>query len=213
VLTVTPLESGFDVILDRTAFFPEEGGQSADTGKIGDAQVLYVYERDNIVHHITDKSPLLGNNKCCLDFQDRYEKMQLHTAEHILCGILHKKYGYDNVGFHIGDDVVTFDINVVLSREILDEVEDEANAVVYSNIKVDTFFPKADELEKLNYRSKLDITDNVRIVQIGDVDACACCAPHVSATGEIGLIKMLHFEKHRGGTRIWMSAGYRALAD
>ena len=213
VLEVTSTDEGYDVVLDETAFFPEEGGQSSDTGYIGDAKVSYVYERDGIVHHLTDKELSLGEKQCTLDFDDRFEKMQCHTAEHILCGIIHRLFGLDNVGFHLGDDEVTFDVNGVLDREQLNKVEILANEAVFANLKIDTIFPTPDELPKIEYRAKLDITEGVRLVRIGDVDTCACCAPHVAYTGDIGVIKILDFMKHRGGTRIWMVAGKRALAD
>lgn len=213
VLSVNECESGFDVVLDKTAFFPEEGGQSADTGVIGNAEVVYVYEKDGTVHHITKTLPSVGAVCCRINFDERFEKMQLHTAEHILCGIIHRLFGLENVGFHLGAEEVVFDVNGVLSREELDLVEKTANETVYSNIEIETFFPTPLELENLEYRAKLDITENVRIVKIGDVDSCACCAPHVLRTGEIGLIKILEFMKHRGGTRIWMVAGRRALDD
>lgn len=213
VLSATLCEGGFDVVLDKTAFFPEEGGQSADTGFIGDARVIDSYEQDGIVHHITDTAPSIGEHHCRIDFDVRFEKMQCHTAEHILCGIIHRLFGLDNVGFHLGDDEVTFDVNGVLDREMLDRVESLANDAVFANVQIDTMFPTAEELSRIEYRAKLDITEGVRLVRIGDVDTCACCAPHVAYTGEIGMIKILDFMKHRGGTRIWMVAGKRALTD
>lgn len=213
LISVTAAEGGFDVVLDRTAFFPEEGGQSADTGSIGGARVLDVYEQEGIIHHLTDVSPEGKQVHCVLDFDGRFEKMQCHTAEHILCGIIHRLFGLDNVGFHLGADEVTFDVDGVLDRSQLDMVEEIANNVVFSNLSVRTYFPSSEELSSMEYRSKLDLTEGVRLVRIGDVDTCACCAPHVSCTGEIGLIKILDFMKHRGGTRIWMVAGKRALLD
>lgn len=213
VVEVAPMESGYDVVLDKTAFFPEEGGQGCDTGYIGDGRVTHVYESGGIVHHIVDIPVSVGKINCKIDFRDRFEKMQCHTAEHILCGIIHRLFGFDNVGFHLGDDEVTFDVNGVLNRTQLDMVEDLANNAVFANVQIETNFPTADELTSLEYRAKLDITDGVRLVKIGDIDTCACCAPHVAFTGEIGVIKMLDFMKHRGGTRIWMVAGLRALAD
>ena len=212
VLSAVKTAKGYDVILDKTAFFPEEGGQSSDTGSIGASRVLHVYEVDGIIHHITDTEPE-GVVECHLDFDDRFVKMQCHTAEHIVCGIIHRLFGYDNVGFHIGDDEVTFDISSPLDRSDLDRVEELANEAVFANLEVTTSFPSADELASLSYRSKLELVDNVRIVTIGDVDTCACCAPHVSYTGEIGLIKLLDSFKHRGGMRITLVAGRRALLD
>ena len=213
VLMVTPVEGGYDVILDKTAFFPEEGGQSADTGFIGDSAVIHVYEKDGTVHHITSTEPSMGEANCVINFDERFVKMQCHTAEHILCGIIHRLFGLDNVGFHLGDDEVVLDVNGVLDRAQLDRVEELANDAVFANHSIETLFPRADELARIEYRAKLDITEGVRLVKIGDVDTCACCAPHVSSTGEIGLIKILDFMKHRGGTRIWMVAGKRALMD
>lgn len=202
------------VIIDRTAFFPEEGGQSADTGYIGDARVSDAQEKDGVIYHYTDKT--LENGKkysCKIDFADRFEKMQCHTAEHIISGAVKRLHGLDNVGFHLGKYEVTMDINGYLTREELDEIELIANRAVFDNVAVRAYFPSTDELSTLNYRSKLELTENVRIVDVEGYDLCACCAPHVSRTGEIGLIKILDFEKHRGGLRINIAAGYRALSD
>lgn len=213
VISTARVDGGFDVILDKTAFFPEEGGQSADIGYIAESRVLDVYEKEGVIHHITDTEPSPGEHWCSIDFDARFEKMQCHTAEHILCGIIHSLFGFDNVGFHLGDDEVTFDVSGVLDRSQLDRIEEMANDVVFSNIQVEAFFPPEKKLPYIKYRAKLDITEGVRLVRIGEVDTCACCAPHVSYTGEIGIIKILDFMKHRGGTRIWMVAGKRALRD
>ncbi len=213
VLSCDATDGGYTVVLDATAFFPEEGGQSADHGHIADAHVLDVGERGGVVYHLTDTSVPLGKVHCTLDFDERFEKMQMHTAEHMLCGIIHRLYGLDNVGFHLSGGEVTFDISAPLTREQLDEVERLANEAVFANLPVTTAFPTPDELPSLQYRAKLDLTEGVRIVNIGDVDSCACCAPHVAYTGEVGLIKILDFFKHRGGLRITMVAGRRALLD
>ena len=213
VLEIEKTDRGYLVVLDRTAFFPEEGGQSADTGYIGDARVIDVTEHGGVIYHLTATRPTAITVSCSLDFDERFEKMQLHSAEHILCGIIHKMFGLDNVGFHLGDDEVTFDISSPLTRDQLDAVESAACEAVFRNIRIETSFPTQDELSAIQYRSKLDILDNVRLVKIGDVDTCACCAPHVLYTGEIGAIKLLHAERHRGGMRIWMCAGRRAVLD
>lgn len=213
VLSVTECNGGYDVVLDSTAFFPEEGGQSADTGKIGTAEVYDVFEKDGIVHHLTKTAPEIGTSECTIDFDLRFEKMQCHTAEHIVCGIIHKLYGFENVGFHLGADEVVFDVGGILTREDLNRVELLANDAVFANLAVTTSFPSSEELSSMEYRAKLDLIENVRIVSIGDVDSCACCAPHVARTGEIGMIKLLDFMKHRSGTRIWLVAGRRALLD
>lgn len=205
---------GIAVILDKTAFFPEEGGQSADNGYILDARVVDVREKNGVIYHYVDRAIDIGRSvECKLDFAERFEKMQCHTAEHILSGAIKKLYGLDNVGFHLGDVAVTMDVNGYLTREQLDEVELIANRAVFDNVPVNTFFPDREALATLNYRSKLELVDNVRIVEIEGYDMCACCAPHVARTGEIGMIKILDYERHRGGIRINIAAGYRALRD
>lgn len=202
----------FDVVLDRTAFFPEEGGQYSDTGTIDGLRVVAVYEKDGIVHHLCDGAPRLSERlDCRIDFDERFEKMQCHTAEHILSGLFHKYYGLENVGFHLGKEDVTMDISAPLDKEALEKIEALANEIVYKNVEVTTKFPRPEELENLTYRSKLDLTENVRIVDIGEYDSCACCAPHVSFTGEIGAIKIFEYEKLRGGMRIHILAGRRAM--
>lgn len=214
VLSVDALGENYGVVLDKTAFFPEEGGQSADKGKIDSVNVIDVREEGGKIIHLTDAPLEVGKSvECVIDFDERYEKMKCHTAEHILCGLFHRLYGAENIGFHLGDDAVTFDISTVLGRDELNYVEDIANGIISENVKVTAAFPTAEELSALSYRAKLDLTENVRIVSIGDYDSCACCAPHVLYTGEIGLIKMLDFCKHRGGIRIYMVAGKRALSD
>lgn len=213
VVSYAECDGGYDVVLDKTAFFPEEGGQSSDNGYIADSRVTKVYETDGVIHHICSLKPESGNVKCIINFDERFEKMQCHTAEHILCGIIHRLFGLENVGFHLGEDEVVFDVSGVLTREDLDRVENLANEAVFANVPIQAWFPTPHELSSVEYRAKLDLTEGVRLVKIGEYDVCACCAPHVEHTGEIGLIKILDFMKHRGGTRIWMVAGKRALLD
>lgn len=203
----------YETVLDKTAFFPEEGGQSADTGTIGDTRVIDVAERNGIIYHITDGELPLGSVHCVLDFDVRFEKMQCHTAEHIMCGIIHEMFGYGNVGFHLGADLVTFDVDGELTAEEIAMVEQRANEVIFSNVKVNAFIPSRDELAMIDYRSKSEIEGEVRIVEIEGVDKCACCAPHVAYTGEIGVIKIVDFMRHRGGMRLTLEAGRRAFAD
>ena len=213
VLACETAEDGYRIVLDKTAFFPEEGGQYSDRGYIESARVSDVREESGVIYHISDSPVTVGENVTCkIDFDERYEKMQCHTAEHILSGLIHTHFGLDNVGFHLGDDYVTMDVSGVLERQDLDRIEDLANAVVFANVAVTSEFPTPDELPTMNYRAKLDLTENVRIVRIGEFDSCACCAPHVKRTGECGLIKILDFQKLRGGIRMFITAGRRALA-
>ena len=204
----------YAVILDKTAFFPEGGGQKSDTGFIGEAVIFDVQEEnDEIIHKSKEEIKVNEEYSCKINWDLRFLRMQNHTGEHIISGIVNRKFGYDNVGFHLDDEYVTFDFNGELTREQLDEIEDEANEIIYKNVKVKTSFPDEKELTTLEYRSKLELTENVRIVTIDGVDVCACCAPHVNSTAEVGIIKLLDFMKHRGGVRIVMKAGKLALLD
>ncbi len=213
VLSVREHARGFLVELDQTAFFPEGGGQGADAGTLGDFSVLDVQEKDGRIFHLLSGAPSVGQMLFGkVDFDLRFERMQCHTGEHIVSGILHRLVGAENVGFHLGD-VVTLDIDKVVDRALLDYTEDLANEAVFKNIPVTVSYPAPEALSSMIYRAKLELRENVRIVTIEGVDACACCAPHTKSTGEVGMIKILEFEKHRGGTRIWMQAGVRALRD
>lgn len=202
------------VVLDKTAFFPEGGGQKADTGYIGDIEVTDVQEASGEILHLV-KEPVEEGKvySCKIDWDTRFLRMQEHTGEHIVSGIVHSMFGYDNVGFHMEDTYVTVDFNGELTREQLDEVEDKANFAVYSNYPVKCYFPDESTLADLNYRSKLDLTEGVRLVDIENTDLCACCAPHLNRTGEVGVIKILDFMRHRGGVRIIMKCGFDALRD
>lgn len=201
----------YAVVLDKTAFFPEEGGQYSDKGILGKQKVLNVLEKDGVIYHYTDGPLAVGETVVgAIDFEERYEKMQCHTAEHILSGLIHKKHGLNNVGFHLGADEVTLDVSAPLTWEEIIEIEKLANEAIYKNVDVTAIYPSPEQLPSLAYRSKLDITENVRIINIGDYDSCACCAPHVLKTGEIGSIKILDSVKLRGGIRISFVAGKRA---
>ncbi len=204
----------YAVILDKTAFFPEGGGQKSDSGYIGAAFVFEVLEENGEIIHKTKEPVNKGEEYFCkIDWETRLSRMQNHSGEHIVSGLVHKKYGYDNVGFHMDEEYVTIDFNGELTREQLDEIEDEANEAIYKNLDFKAYFPSEEELKNLDYRSKLELTEDVRIVEIDGVDVCACCAPHVKKSGEVGIIKLLDFMKHRGGVRIVMKAGSLALRD
>ena len=214
VVSCEKLEKGYKVVLDKTAFFPEGGGQKADTGFIGEAKVTDVQESDDVIYHFVDKELNASTEyNCKLDWEQRFLRMQSHSGEHIVSGVVHSLYGYDNVGFHMEEDYVTVDFSGELTREQLDEVEEKTNRYIYDNIEIECFFPNEDEIENLDYRSKLDLKEGVRLVRIGEADLCACCAPHVKRTGEIGVVKILDFMRHRGGVRIVMKSGLKAVFD
>ncbi len=237
------------VKLERTIFFPEEGGQYADTGTLqvlddGSGNIFNVvngmllegevYEeldgaavsRDNV---ICEGAPVL----CKLDWDKRFSRMQNHTGEHILTGVIHNHYGFDNVGFHLSDDSpVTMDLNGVITLEEVRKMERIANEAVFKNLKVQAIYPEKSELGGIDYRSKKEIDAQVRLIRIGGeigeseagesvsgsslrsdgaLDMCACCAPHVDRTGEVGIIKVVSFENYKGGVRLGILCGRRAV--
>lgn len=212
VISCTPCDNGYAVILDKTAFFPEEGGQKCDTGTLGASRVLAVTIDGETITHYTD-APVTGTVSCVLDFDARLDKMRQHTGEHILSGTIHRLFGYDNVGFHLGDDDVTCDFDGPLDAEKLRLAETEANLAVLKNRKVFGYYPDKETLTTLDFRSKSGIDGAVRIVEIEGIDLCACCAPHVAYTGEVGLIKITDASSYKGGMRLHIACGERALAD
>ena len=213
VLAAREEKRGWEIVLDRTAFFPEGGGQPADTGMIGPARVLDVHEREGEIRHLCDRELAPGVYACAVDREKRLRRMQNHSGEHVFSGLTHQKYGAENVGFHMAADCMTIDFDKDLSFEQLSEIEYEANLAVRANIPVRTFYPSPEELKTLEYRSKKELAGAVRIVEIAGIDRCACCAPHVRATGEIGAIKLLTAERHRGGARLSLICGMDALDD
>ncbi len=202
------------LILKETAFYPEGGGQPADTGFIDNVKVLDVQEKNNIIYHIVDKKINVGNNvKCKINFKERLNNMQSHTAEHIVSGLICKKFNTTNVGFHIGKDFVTMDFNITITENDLRKIEIEANHAVYKNIPVVINIYSKEEAKKINYRSKKELNEDIRIVEIPGYDICACCGIHVNTTGQIGLIKLLKAEKYKSGVRIYMLTGDKAIND
>ena len=204
----------YRVLLDQTAFFPEGGGQPADEGTLDGIFVTDVQEIDGEIWH-TVEAPLEPGKTVVgkLDFEKRFSNMQNHCGEHIVSGIVHRIYGFNNVGFHMGSDVITVDFDGVLTEEQLYDVEQEANKAVLRNVPVTISYPSKEELETMDYRSKKEIEGQVRIVTIEGCDSCACCGTHVAKTGEIRLIKILSAQKYKGGVRVTMLSGEKAYAD
>ncbi len=214
VLSCNKAYDNYEIILDKTAFFPEGGGQGADTGKIGEASVIDAQISEGIIRHITDIPLDIGEEyRCEINWEKRFSRMQNHSGEHIVSGLIHKHFGFDNIGFHMGHEDITLDINGILTEEDIRKIEYLANIAVSENVRIICEYPDSEKLADMEYRSKLEMTDNVRIVTIEGYDACACCAPHVSRTGEIGIIKLLDHAKNKGGTRIHMLCGLDALRD
>ena len=205
-------EGGFEITLDATAFYPEGGGQPCDLGKLGTVRVLDVQERGEEVIHLCDGPLAVGQEvRGQIDWNRRLDLMQQHTGEHIVSGIICRRYGWHNVGFHMGADVVTIDFDGPIPAEDLPQIEAEANRAVWENLAVSCWVPSPEELQRVPYRSKRALPWPVRIVQVPDWDSCACCGVHVKRTGEIGLIKLFSCVKFHQGVRIEMACGGRAL--
>ncbi len=214
VLACEPVKGGYALELDRTAFFPEGGGQSADTGRIGEARISDVHERGGRILHSADRFLEPGTEVLCeLDAEQRLRRMQNHSGEHILSGLTHRMTGYDNVGFHMGVDCMTIDFSGELDEDQLRRLETLANEAIRADLPIRAWFPSAEELAAIDYRSKKELDGAVRLVEVKGVDTCACCAPHVSRTGEVGLLKILSAERHRGGMRLTVICGMDALED
>lgn len=202
------------LILDQTLFFPEEGGQCADSGTIDGYEVIDVQISKGIIKHILKGHVELeiGNEiQGEIDWDLRFSNMQNHSGEHIFSGIVHREYGYDNVGFHLGKDVVSVDFNGPIDEVSLRRIEKEVNQVIYENRVIRAYYPSEEELASLNYRSKKEVDSPLRIVEIENCDVCACCAPHVRRSGEVGLFKVVHMMNYKGGVRIFILCGQRAL--
>lgn len=205
-------EKGYAVTLDRTAFYPEGGGQACDLGTLGGVPVLDVREKGEDIVHLCGAPLEIGTAvKGVLDWQRRFDLMQQHAGEHIVSGIIHKKYGYHNVGFHVGTDVVTIDFDGPVPAEDLAAIEMAANGAVWENLPIRCWYPSQEELPAVPYRRKKDLPWPVRVVEVPGYDTCACCGVHVRTTGEIGVIKLLSCVKFHQGVRMEMACGKRAL--
>lgn len=207
-------KKGYEVILDQTAFYPEGGGQPADTGILGGVKVLDVHEKNGaVIHYLEDALPVGGKVSGIIDWDRRFVHMQEHSGEHLVSGLIHERFGYDNVGFHMGAEEVTIDFNGLIEWDELLEIEKKANEIIWDNREIYADFPSKEELDALDYRSKKELTGEVRIVKIPGGDVCACCGTHVRRTGEIGLVKFLSMIHYKGGVRISLLCGKRAAAD
>ena len=210
VITCTKRENDYDIVLDQTLFFPEEGGQTCDHGTLNDVEVIDVQIINQEIHHYTN-APLSGSVKGKIDFNYRYNNMQNHSGEHVLSGLVKSMFGFDNSGFHLSLNEITTDYSGFLNTKQLEKLEKRANEVILENHPIHCFYPEDTSL--YNYRSKKEINEALRLVEIEGIDCCACCAPHVRSTSEIGLIKILKAIKHKQGVRIWFICGYRAYQD
>ena len=211
VLSCREENGGYRVILDQTAFYPEGGGQGCDLGILGDAKVTDVQEMGEEIVHCCDK-PLTGTVTGKIDWLRRFDLMQQHTGEHILSGVICKTYSANNVGFHIGNDTVTIDFDVMIPQEDLEQLENTANRAIWENAPVLATYPTPEERQNIPYRSKKALDGQVRIVEVPGFDCCACCGTHLKTAGQVGVIKILSAVKFHQGTRLEILCGKRAFS-
>ena len=209
VLSCEPVKDGWEVILDRTAFYPEGGGQPCDLGTLGGARVLDVHQREGAVLHTVD-APLAGTVTGTIDWDRRFDLMQQHSGEHLVSGTVHRLYGYENVGFHMGAELITIDFDGLLTLEDLARVEAEVNEAIWADRETAVRYYDSEAACDLDYRSKKAIAGTLRLVEFPGVDRCACCGTHVARTGEIGLVKLLSVVKFHQGVRVELVCGKRA---
>ena len=213
VLSCQQGKKGFDVVLNRTAFYPEGGGQPWDTGTLGGVRVREVHGHDGEIVHTCDGPLEPGTTVAgAIDWGRRFDLMQQHSGEHIVSGLAHALWGCENVGFHMGAEVVTIDLSLPLTEEHCARLEEEANRYIWRDVPVEITCPSPAELERIQYRSKKELTGRVRIVTFPGADCCACCGTHVRSAGQVGLVKLLTVQKFREGVRIELVCGNRALA-
>ncbi len=208
----TQTDRGWEVMLDATAFYPEGGGQACDLGTLNGIPVTDVQERGEEVIHLCQEPLVVGTEaEGRIDYARRFDLMQQHTGEHIVSGIVHRRYGYHNTGFHVGADVLQVDFDGVIPPEDLPGIEQEANEALWQDIPLRCWFPSPEELPTVFYRTKRALPWPVRIVEVPGYDSCACCGIHVARTGEVGLVKLFTVAGLRGGSRMEMACGRRAL--
>lgn len=220
VLSCLEKEGEYEIILSRSAFFPEGGGQYGDTGCLlvlstgAHIRITDTFERESQVVHKADAYVEPGEKvEGRIDREKRFDRMQQHTAEHIVSGIICRHRTCSNVGFHLGDEVCTMDFDCALTEDDILYAQQKANEAVCDNLPVFQIFLDQEEAREAEFRSKIELTDDLRLIRIGEVDSCACCAPHVKRTGQVGVIRLISFQKYKKGTRVCMLAGRRAVAD
>lgn len=218
VLACRPVEAKqnaaacWEVVLDRTVFYPTGGGQPCDLGTLNGVAVTDVSERgEEIVHRVTAPLSVGSEAVMAVDWDRRFDLMQQHSGEHLISGVIHSRFGYENVGFHMGAEEITIDYSGELTRQQMQEVEDAVNRLIWRDLPCTVSVPDAETLRTIPYRSKKELTGAVRIVRFEDADICACCGLHVRRTGEIGLVKLLSVERFHSGCRMELLCGGRAV--
>ncbi|HOQ16678.1 MAG: alanyl-tRNA editing protein [Epulopiscium sp.] len=214
IVELIPKDDKYLVVLDKTYFYPEGGGQPSDTGTIEDIYVSYVFEEDGKIYHLMEKAPKEKKVQCKIDFEKRFTNMQQHTGEHLLAATFYKYYQGVSNAFHMGEDYTSIDISLSeVTPKMVKEIEDKVNEIIYKNVEVKTYLKDIEEAKKLPLRKQPKVDEDIRIVEIDGVDFCPCCGTHVKRTGEVGILKIIKTEKSKGATRIYFQCGRRAFED
>lgn len=214
VLAVEPAGEEYDIVLDRTCFYPEGGGQPSDIGTLGGKTVTHVRKKDGVVYHRMPTAPDTAEVHCLVDWAHRFDYMQQHSGQHIVSGVLYRSLGYNTVSIHFGDDYTSIETDAEdLKENELERLEDETNALICRNIPLETIWTTSDNLEAFSLRRDTSVTGDVRVVRVGDYDEVACGGVHCGRTGEVGLVKITGSEKIRGRTRLLFKLGRRAYED
>jgi alanyl-tRNA synthetase len=214
VLQVSEREEKIMLLLDKTAFYPEGGGQPCDKGFIGEAEVLYVFEEEKNIYHVVDKKPENSQVRCKLNFERRFDLMQQHTGQHLLSSVFFDKYKGETSSFHIGEDYVSIDISITdMNEEIIKNVETIVNDFIYSNLEIKTYMVTMEGLGRLPLRKLPKVDEDIRIVEIDKIDYSPCCGTHLTTLGELGVLKIVKTEKYKGATRVYFKCGRRAFED
>ena len=212
VIGCAETKGSWNITLDATAFYPTGGGQNCDLGTLGGTNVLDVKEQGEEIIHLCDGPLAIGSTvEGAIDWERRFDHMQQHSGEHLVMGQIYKKFGYHNVGFHMGTGLVTIDLDGPVTWEDLLEIEGNVNRIIWENRPVKTWYPSPEELPSVNYRTKKALPWPVRIVEFSEADVCACCGTHVKSTGEIGMVKFVSCIKFKEGVRIELASGKRAM--
>lgn len=214
IISVREKDNTYHIELNKTAFYPEGGGQPADTGTIAGINVIDVYKEDNRIFHVLERLPVEKVNvNCKIDWERRFDHMQQHTGQHMLSAVLHNDYEAETVGFHLGEDYVSIDINKIFTAKDLNNIETKVNRLIFDNLKIEIIYPDQRELDNLKLRKEPAVEQNVRIVKIGEIDLSPCGGTHLSQTGELGMLKIIEAAYYKGGMRIKFLCGMRALKD
>ncbi|MBO7374482.1 MAG: alanyl-tRNA editing protein [Lachnospiraceae bacterium] len=213
----------FEVITKESIFSPKGGGQNADKGTINGINVKDVLTIDGELIHFVEGEIKAGDKaSLSIDFELRKRRMQVHNAEHLICGLFHKRFGFDNVGFHVSEEYdgdtllrveAVMDIDGIVNDDEIKKIEEDANRAIGENVRIYASLPTHEEAQSIDFRSKIDIEDNLRLVIIDGYDVCACCAPCLKSSGEIQVVKILDYFVHRGGMRLTLVAGMDAVKD